>query len=293
MRIRRPLRPLATVIAARERGQDPDRSIAEDRVLKARALRARENRRAEVRIILLSLVFVAGFGAIATRMATLATTSAPEVAARTTSTAPLRDDRADILDRDGRVLATNVRTRSLYAQPYLMVDRDAAAEGLARIFPELDAAKLKRRFAPPAKFVWVQRRLSPEQAQQVLGNGNQNGHQKQHQSGTKKFTKGQRNSCRDQVLCLLRRFCQQWHQPDNRGRCGKENGPKPPDTGVIQGFGHSPAIFAGLIVAGDHDQAVIHHDSGQRQHAEKRKQRQRHSHDQVHIFKVSPRLFAP
>jgi len=167
MRIRRPLRPLATIIAARERGQDPDRSIAEDRMLQARARRARENRRAEVRIILLSLVFIAGFGAIATRMATLATASEPETVARVSDAAPLRDDRADILDRDGRVLATNVRTRSLYAQPALMVDAHAAAEGLARIFPELDAAKLKRRFAPPAKFVWVKRRLSPEQAQQV------------------------------------------------------------------------------------------------------------------------------
>lgn len=164
--IRRPLRPLARIIAAREKGENPDASEAEARLANARRKRARDLQRAQFRLMLIGTVFLLGFAAIGGRMFVLATTGEP-APVQLAETNPILPNRADIVDRNGRLLATNIVAKSLYAQPALMIDRDAAAVGLVRIFPDLKADVLKRRFAPPAKFVWVRRKVSPEQAQAV------------------------------------------------------------------------------------------------------------------------------
>ncbi|MGL4278804.1 MAG: peptidoglycan D,D-transpeptidase FtsI family protein, partial [Albidovulum sp.] len=67
----------------------------------------------------------------------------------------------------GRILATNLVTHSLYAQPPLMVDPARAAERLAEIFPDLDVAQLKKDFGGKRKFLWVKKKISPEQMQLV------------------------------------------------------------------------------------------------------------------------------
>ena len=164
--IRRPLRPLARIIAAREQGLDPDRKEAAARLAKAQSRRKREHQRAQLRILLVAVVFLAAFGTIGVRMMVLATTQTPaEIAA--IEAKKIISDRADIVDRNGRILATNITTTSIIAHPHKMVNRDAAADGLAKIFPELDPRVLKRRFAPPAKFLFVKRKVSPEDAQAV------------------------------------------------------------------------------------------------------------------------------
>jgi cell division protein FtsI (penicillin-binding protein 3) len=75
--------------------------------------------------------------------------------------------RADIVDRQGRILATNFETHSLYAQPPQMVDPVAAAEGLIKIFPDLDKERLVKDFTGKRKFLWIKKRISPEQKQAV------------------------------------------------------------------------------------------------------------------------------
>ena len=75
--------------------------------------------------------------------------------------------RADIVDRKGRLLATNFETHALYAQPPLMVDPAAAAKGLAAIFPDMKEDALLRDFTGKRKFLWIRRKISPEQMQAV------------------------------------------------------------------------------------------------------------------------------
>lgn len=164
--IRRPLRPLARIMAAREQGLDPDRKEAEVRLAKAQSRRKREHQKAQHRVALIACLFVVAFGAIGTRMVVLATTQTPEEIAAIAAK-KIISDRADIVDRQGRILATNITTTSIIAHPHQMIDRDAAAEGLAKIFPDLDPRVLKRRFAPPAKFLFLRKKVSPEQAQAV------------------------------------------------------------------------------------------------------------------------------
>ena len=75
--------------------------------------------------------------------------------------------RADITDRNGRVLATNMLTHALYAHPKDMVEPNRVAQELAAIFPEMKAEDLERRFTDGRSFMWLRRTLSPEQMQMV------------------------------------------------------------------------------------------------------------------------------
>jgi len=134
--------------------------------LRREAEQDRLRRRSDVRLLLLALCFLVGFGAVGTRMTALAT--APADAPRAaTGGASILNARADITDRRGRVLATNLATNALYAHPHELANPRAAADGLAAIFPDLSADALYERFASERRFVWLRRYLSPEQEQRV------------------------------------------------------------------------------------------------------------------------------
>ena len=124
--IRRPLRPLARILKARERGENPEAIERENRRLRVEEARDRARARAESRLMLLGLAFVAGFCAIGGRMAVLASVEPQEPTAETTGS-PIINQRADITDRNGRILATNFETHALYAQPQMMVNPARAA----------------------------------------------------------------------------------------------------------------------------------------------------------------------
>ncbi len=164
--IRRPLRPLARILSARAEGKNPDLIEAEERAARLRALHRAERAKAEARLLLLGIVFILGFTTVAGRMALLAG-GAPVEPRAGLSGEPILAQRADIVDRTGRVLATNLVTASLYAQPLDMIDPARAARELALIFPDLDAAALFQRFTDGRKFAWIKRTVSPEQRQLV------------------------------------------------------------------------------------------------------------------------------
>ena len=168
--IRRPLRPIAQVLQAREEGVDPAVIEAEAKAARMRKQRNSERRRAESRLILLALTFVMAFGAVGWKMTVLASTEPvePQIA---TNANQIINQRADIVDRNGEILATNLITTSLFAHPQDMVDPRAAADGLARVFPDLVADDLFRVFSSERKFVWIKRKLSPEQRQAVYDLG--------------------------------------------------------------------------------------------------------------------------
>lgn len=168
--MRTPLRPLARILQARQDGLNPDSIEKENLKLRHEALREKGRGRAQFRLIMLCASFVFAFGAIGARMGLLAATEPVEPKSSAPG-AEIIATRADITDRNGRILATNMLTYSVYAQPKMMVDPKGSAAKLAEIFPELDAAVLERRFTDGRSFVWVRKVLSPEQKQQVYDIG--------------------------------------------------------------------------------------------------------------------------
>jgi cell division protein FtsI (penicillin-binding protein 3) len=164
--IRTPLRPLARILEARARGQNPDAIERENIRLRQEEMRDQSRVRAEGRLLVLGIMFICCYAVVGARMGHLAASepSEPRVQA---SGASIIAQRSDIVDRRGRVLATNLETHSLYAQPPQMIDPAHAARELARIFPDLDETELLEDFTGSRKFLWVKRKISPEQKQAV------------------------------------------------------------------------------------------------------------------------------
>lgn len=164
--IRTPLRPLARILPARDRGENPD--VIERENIRARheQIRDKARIRAEGRLIVLGLFFLFAFATIGARMGTLASTEPVEPRAGVAG-AQILAQRADIVDRKGRILATNFETHSLYAEPQSMIEPEHAADALVKIFPDLDRDVLVKDFTGKRKFLWVKRKISPEQKQAV------------------------------------------------------------------------------------------------------------------------------
>ncbi|SFC06864.1 peptidoglycan D,D-transpeptidase FtsI family protein [Tropicimonas isoalkanivorans] len=163
---RTPLRPLARILSAREKGENPDAIERENLRLRHEADRDRMRHRAEGRLLALALFFFCAFSVVGVRMGLLAASEPSE-----TQVASLGSDivaqRANIVDRNGRILATNLSTHSLYAQTRDLVDPQRAAHELIQIFPDLDEARLMKDFTGKRKFLWIKKKLSPEQMQAV------------------------------------------------------------------------------------------------------------------------------
>ena len=164
--IRTPLRPLARILEARASGENPDAIERENLRIRHEQMRDKARTRAEGRLLILSVIFFCAFGVIGARMGVLAATEPSEPRAAAAGSI-IQAQRADITDRHGRILATNFETHALYAQPLQMVDKERVAAELAAIFPDLKQEKLLKDFTGKRKFLWIKKKLSPEQKQAV------------------------------------------------------------------------------------------------------------------------------
>ena len=72
-------------------------------------------------------------------------------------------ERADIVDRNGVVLATSLSTASLFANPHQIKDVDEAARELVATLPGMSLPELKAKLGADKTFVWLQRNLAPRQ----------------------------------------------------------------------------------------------------------------------------------
>ncbi len=163
---RTPLRPLARILSARQKGENPDAIERENLRLRHEEMRDKARQRAEGRLLVLGVFFFCAFSVVGARMGLMAATEPAEPRAAS-SHSRIVAQRADIVDRRGRILATNLRTHALYATPPIMVDKARAARELAAIFPGLEEDRLLAQFQGSRKFIWIKKKLSPEQQQQV------------------------------------------------------------------------------------------------------------------------------
>jgi cell division protein FtsI (penicillin-binding protein 3) len=83
--------------------------------------------------------------------------------------APAIAFRPDIEDRNGQLLATDIRTVSMFAEPNRIVDVDDTVEKLTTVFPDLDQKSLYQKLSDRhSHFAWLQRQLTPKQQNAVL-----------------------------------------------------------------------------------------------------------------------------
>ena len=71
--------------------------------------------------------------------------------------------RKDIVDRNGELIATNLNTASLYADPKKMLDPAEAATKLHEILPDITRKTLLSKLMSNKRFVWIKRNLTPKE----------------------------------------------------------------------------------------------------------------------------------
>ena len=117
------------------------------------------------RLLAAGLVFALAFMVIGGRLidlTLLSQGSEPQIAGG--PTAPQRETgRADIVDRNGVLLATTLPTASLWANPHQVLDPAEAATRLTAALPELPRDWILGKLSSDRGFVWLKRGLTPRQ----------------------------------------------------------------------------------------------------------------------------------
>jgi len=128
--------------------------------------RARAN--GPLRTLIAMILMALAFMAVGAQLVRLALPSQSELTSSVSETVSGNYARPDIVDRNGRLLASDVEAYSLFADPVRVLDRDEIVEKLASVFPDLDANGMRRDLADRTRrFVWLRRGLSPGTAQEV------------------------------------------------------------------------------------------------------------------------------
>lgn len=120
-----------------------------------------------IRAGVVAALFVLAFIGVQVRILSLgfaATMQEPEIAQLRQEDAPRR---GNIYDRNGVLLATSLEIMSLYADPKEVMDVKEVVYKLSKVLPELDASDIQTQLKRPGRFVWLKRRLTPEQVYRV------------------------------------------------------------------------------------------------------------------------------
>jgi cell division protein FtsI (penicillin-binding protein 3) len=125
------------------------------------------NVKAKARLGLAIVAFAGIYCVIALRLVMFAAVSDGHGARRSVGQDAVATARPDVFDRNGRVLATDVKAASLFAEPRKLIDVDEAEELLTAVLPDLDATELRDRLSSKRGFVWLKREITPKQQQEV------------------------------------------------------------------------------------------------------------------------------
>ena len=129
---------------------------------------------ARSRLLVLGLVFICAYVIVAVRLFDVSVLQQnKEIAAlyerfHTTVEAATQGRRADIVDRNGVLLATSLKTASLFADPKMILDPKGTAEELVALFPEESYDTLYQKLQENTRFVWIRRNLTPEEQADVM-----------------------------------------------------------------------------------------------------------------------------
>jgi cell division protein FtsI (penicillin-binding protein 3) len=80
----------------------------------------------------------------------------------------LNTGRADIVDRNGIILATTITTTSIYANAKQIQNPEEAAKKLITVLPQLKYEAILKRLQSSKSFIWVARHLTPHQKEKIL-----------------------------------------------------------------------------------------------------------------------------
>ena len=122
------------------------------------------------RIVVAAGICVLAFSIIGIRLVDLALLKSRESVAVAGNGAGTEIVRADIVDRNGRLLARDLPVYDLYVRPHVFWDKAEAAHGLAQV-TGVSEARLARAFAGKHNYVLVASQITPETRDRVMSLG--------------------------------------------------------------------------------------------------------------------------
>ena len=115
-----------------------------------------------------SFVLLGLFLAIIAKLVSFGVNGGPHEALAMMRTLSSSLARPDIIDRNGRLLATDISMPSLYADPKRIIDVDEVAEKLSSILVDITAARIREKLSNrKRRFVWLKRGVAPAIAQRI------------------------------------------------------------------------------------------------------------------------------
>ncbi|MEE8350897.1 MAG: penicillin-binding protein 2, partial [Rhodospirillales bacterium] len=121
------------------------------------------------RLLVTGVILSLAFSAIVVRLVDLTVFKAggePALA----HAGPVRESptgRADIVDRNGVLLATSLPTASLFVDPTAVLNPEEAANKLITVLDDLNREDILAKLNSKGRFVWIARNLTPKQHYQI------------------------------------------------------------------------------------------------------------------------------
>lgn len=122
--------------------------------------------KARARVGLVMLAFGGVYGIIAIRLIMFAV-GADSHGERRIAREAIATARPDIVDRNGAVLATDIKSPSLFSEPRRIIDKDEAIELLTATLPDLDTPEVRERLSSRKGFAWLKRDITPRQQRDI------------------------------------------------------------------------------------------------------------------------------
>ncbi|KJB95077.1 peptidoglycan glycosyltransferase [Skermanella aerolata KACC 11604] len=151
---------------ATEREAAPTQTAARPRA-GSRAAHALET--AKSRLMVTMAIFSLAFGAVGIKLvdATVMSQGGDTGLAQAASAHAIPASRADIVDRNGVLLASSLATASLHADPKLIINPVEATQKLVSVLQGLDYNDTLSKLKSDKRFVWIRRNLNPREHYEV------------------------------------------------------------------------------------------------------------------------------
>ena len=139
--------------------------------MRASTLPTHDEAQTRDRLVVLMFGVALLFGAVVARLVWLGAQTDDGPRYRAGADMALAAKRPRILDRDGRVLAMDVRVPSLFAEPKLIERPREVFDGLRTVLPDLDEKATMRRLTSGQGFVWLRREITPDEQADIIALG--------------------------------------------------------------------------------------------------------------------------
>ncbi|MGD0563295.1 MAG: penicillin-binding protein 2 [Roseiarcus sp.] len=120
------------------------------------------------RIRLIVFAMLAAYVGIAVKLVALGLSHDPPQTLKVAADQAASGARPDLLDRNGEILATDVKTMSVFAEPRRIIDKDEAVELITAVLPDVDAKELRERLGSKKGFVWVKRQVTAKEQEEIF-----------------------------------------------------------------------------------------------------------------------------